>query len=169
MVDHFIKFGLTIFMKNKKVKIILSAFKQWLTSYLKPKKSHLDNGWKFRNKMMEYYLKENNIDDITGGPYNSQHQGAVEAFNKISRFWYQLRIIKKNFCLVDSINDFLISYNDRRYNTTQMRPFKLMTKWMINKLLKKQKKIQLKLEKELNKHRSIQGGKKQENQIVFAF
>ena len=31
---------------------------------------------------MENYLKENNINNIIGGPYNSQRQGAVEAFNK---------------------------------------------------------------------------------------
>ena len=31
---------------------------------------------------MENYLKENNIDHIIEGTYNSQHQGAVEAFNK---------------------------------------------------------------------------------------
>ena len=69
-------------MKNKKTETILSAFKQWLTSYLKPKILHLDNGGEFRNKVIENYLKENNIDHITGGPYNPQHQGAVEAFNK---------------------------------------------------------------------------------------
>ena len=40
-------------MKNKKAKIILSVSKQRLTSYLKPKMLHLDNGWKFRNKVME--------------------------------------------------------------------------------------------------------------------
>ena len=32
--------------------------------------------------MMENYLKENNIDNIIGGAYNPQHQGAVEVFNK---------------------------------------------------------------------------------------
>ena len=31
---------------------------------------------------MENYLKENNIDHIIAVPYNSQHQEAVEAFNK---------------------------------------------------------------------------------------
>ena len=31
---------------------------------------------------MENYLKENNVDHIIGDPYNSQHQGAVEASNK---------------------------------------------------------------------------------------
>ena len=77
------------------------------------------NGGVFRNKVIKNYLKENNIDHITGGPYNLQHQGAVEAFNKtIQDFFYQLRIIKrKKFCLVDSINGFLIYYNERRHST----------------------------------------------------
>ena len=48
----------------------------------------LDNGWKFRNKVKENYLKENSDDNIIGGYYNSQYQGAVEAFNKIIRFFY---------------------------------------------------------------------------------
>ena len=46
------------FNENLKGTIILSAFKQWLTSYLKPIILNLDNGWKFRNKVMENYLKE---------------------------------------------------------------------------------------------------------------
>ena len=53
-----------------------------MTSYLKQKNLNLDNGEEFRNKVMENYLKENNIDHIIEGPYNSQHQVAVEAFNK---------------------------------------------------------------------------------------
>ena len=32
--------------------------------------------------MIENYLKENNIDHITEGLYNPQHQGDVEVFNK---------------------------------------------------------------------------------------
>ena len=53
-----------------------------MTSYLKQKILNLDNGEEFRNKVMENYLKENNIDHIIEVPYNSQHQGAVEAFIK---------------------------------------------------------------------------------------
>ena len=37
---------------------------------------------------MENYLKENNIDHIIEGPYNSQNQGAVEALNKTFKFFY---------------------------------------------------------------------------------
>ena len=81
MVDHFTKF-LGNFNENKKQKTILSAFKQWLTFYLKSKNLHTDNCGEFKNKVMENYLKESNIYHITGGPYNPQHQGAVEALNK---------------------------------------------------------------------------------------
>ena len=37
--------------------------------------------------MKENYLKENNDDNIIRGSYNSQYQGAIEAFNKITRFF----------------------------------------------------------------------------------
>ena len=49
---------------------------------VKTKKLHLDNGEVFRNNVMEIYLKENNIDHIIEGAYNSQHQWVVESFNK---------------------------------------------------------------------------------------
>ena len=39
----------------------------------KTKNLHLDKGEQFRNKVMENYLKENNIDHIIEVPYNSQH------------------------------------------------------------------------------------------------
>ena len=97
----------------------------------KTKNLHLDNDEEFRNKVMKNYLKENNIDHITEGPYNSQHQGTIEAFIKLSRFLIYVKDHQGKFCLVDSINDFLIYYNNRRHNTTEMRPFKLMTRWMI--------------------------------------
>ena len=53
MVDNFTKFWWAILMKNKKTENILSAFKQWLTSYLNPKILHTDNGEEFKNKVME--------------------------------------------------------------------------------------------------------------------
>ena len=40
--------------------------------------------------MKENYLEENNIDHITGGPYNPQHQGAVEVFNKTIQDFFDI-------------------------------------------------------------------------------
>ena len=36
---------------------------------------------------MENYLKENSIDNITGGPYNSQHKGGAKHLIKLPRFF----------------------------------------------------------------------------------
>ena len=81
MVDHFTKFGWAILIKNKKEND-LEWFQTIIDILFKTKKLHLDNDWKFRNKVMENYLKENNVDNIIGVPYNSQHQGSVKSFNK---------------------------------------------------------------------------------------
>ena len=91
---------------------------------------------------MENYLKENNIEHITGDPYNPQHQGSVEAFNKtIQDFFISDKDHQwENFCFVDSINDLLIYYNDRRQSTTQMRPFKLMINMNDKKFAQKSKR-----------------------------
>ena len=95
----------------------MSALKQRLTSYFKPKILHTDNGGEFKNKVMKNYLKENNIEHITRGLYNPQHQGAVESFNKTIKIFILTKDHKgKNFCLIDSINVFLIYYNNRRRN-----------------------------------------------------
>ena len=61
MVNNFTKFGWVILIRNKKTETILSALKQWLTSYLKLKILCTNNSGKFRNKMMENYLKLNNF------------------------------------------------------------------------------------------------------------
>ena len=97
----------------------------------KTKNVHLDNGEEFRNKVMEIIWKENNIDHIIEGHYNSQHQGAVEELNKTFKIFDIRKDHQGRIILVDSINDFLIYYKDRRHNTTEMRPFKLITRWMI--------------------------------------
>ena len=54
----------------------------------KTKKMHTGNDGEFKNKMMENYLNENNIDHITGGPDNPKHQGVFEVFNKTIQNFY---------------------------------------------------------------------------------
>ena len=75
----------------------MSVSKQKLTSYLKPKMLHLDNGWKFKNKVIQNCLKENNIDYIIECPYNSQHQEAVESFNKAIKIFDISQGSSRNF------------------------------------------------------------------------
>ena len=65
----------------------MNAFKRWITSYLKSIILHLDNGWKFRNKVMENYLKENNIDLIKGGPYYPQIKKPLKRLIKLFKIF----------------------------------------------------------------------------------
>ena len=76
-------------------------------------------------KRWKIIKKDNNIDHITGGPYNTQHKGAVEAFNKTTQDFLisEKGSSRENICLVDSINDLLIYYNNRRYSTSQAKTF----------------------------------------------
>ena len=98
----------------------------------KTKYLHLDNDRKFRNIAMENYLKENNVDHIIGVLIIHNIKELLKHLIKLSRFLISTKDHhKRKFCLVDSINDLLIYYNDRRHNTTQMRPFKLITRSMI--------------------------------------
>ena len=46
------------------------------------------NGGEFRNKVIESYLKENNIDHITGDHYNPQYQETFEVFNKTIQIYF---------------------------------------------------------------------------------
>ena len=86
------------FNKNKMEETILSAFKQSLTFYFKQKILHTDNGREFRNKVLEIYFKENNIDHITWGSYNHNIKESLKRLIKLFKiFWYQLRIIKGSF------------------------------------------------------------------------
>ena len=61
-----------------------------MTSYLKPKILHTDNGGEFRDLVVTIYLKENNINHITRCLYNTQHQGVVEVFNKTIQDFFDI-------------------------------------------------------------------------------
>ena len=52
----------------------------------KTKKLHLDNGEEFRNKVMENYLKENNIDRIIEGTYINNIKEPLKHLIKLSIF-----------------------------------------------------------------------------------
>ena len=74
-----------------------------------------DNGREFKNDILEEICESKGIARIYGEHYNPQHQGAVEAFNRtVQNFLTSAKDRQKNrYNLEESINDFLIYYNDR--------------------------------------------------------
>ena len=115
MVDHFTKYGWIIPLNDKKAETILRAFKN-----ASPRIIFLID---FRliteessKKILEKFCESKGIARIYGVPYNPQHQGSVEAFNRtVQNFLTSAKDHQKDrYNLEESINDFLIYYNDRR-------------------------------------------------------
>ena len=61
-----------------------------------------------------------------GVPYNPQHQGAVEAFNRTAQDFLALARDHQedSYNLEDSISDFLLYYNNRKHSTTKVASYK---------------------------------------------
>ena len=82
IIEHFSKFGILVVLENKDAKNILQNLKLFFEFNGFQKELGSDNGREFKNKLIENYLNEKNIDYIHGMPYNPHSQGVVERFHK---------------------------------------------------------------------------------------
>ena len=83
-----------------------------------------DNGAELKNKIINQFCTERNVQQIYEVTYYPQHQGAVEAFNRTAQDFLTLAKNQQidSYNLEDSITDFLLYYNDRRHTTTKVAP-----------------------------------------------
>ena len=110
MIDHFTKYNWIETLKEKTARIILRVFKRWIWTHYIPTILQTDNGTEFKNKTMNQFCQENNIQLVYGVPYNPQHRGAVEAFNRTVQDFLTLARDHQgdSYNLEDSISDFLL-------------------------------------------------------------
>ena len=139
MVDHFTKYGWIIPLKDKASLTVLRAFKKWITTHNTPMILQTDNGAEFKNKIISQFCSERNVQQIYGVPYNPQHQGAVEAFNRTVQDFLTLAKDQQmdSYNLEDSIADFMLYYNGRKHSTTKVAPYKAMKNWWDKELMEK--------------------------------
>ena len=83
MVDPFTKNGWIVQLKDKASLIVLKTFRKWITSHNTPMILQSDNEAEFKNNIINKFCSERNVQKIYGVPYNLQHQGTVEAINRI--------------------------------------------------------------------------------------
>lgn len=81
IIDQFSRFGYIYQLKNKETSTVLKKIKKFLSIIGNPKEFGFDNGKEFKNKLLEEYCKEENIDIIHGIPYMPHSQGTVERFH----------------------------------------------------------------------------------------
>ena len=69
-------------MKDKASLTVLRALRKRITIHNTQMILQTDNGAEFKNRIINQFCSERNVQQIYGVPYNPQHQGAVEAFNR---------------------------------------------------------------------------------------
>ena len=145
MVDHFTKYRWIVPLKDKKAENILIAFKKRFFTHNVPLSLQTDNGTEFKNSVLTEFCKQKKIKQIFGTPYNPQHQGAVEVFNRTVKDF--LTVAKDHqrdkYNIEECLSDFHIYFNDRLHSTTKVAPYVAMVNVGDKELLKKLDKILL--------------------------
>ena len=99
-----------------------------------------------QNNVIEKLCESKGIAKIYGIHYNSHHQEAAETFNRtVQNFMTSSKDHQKDrYNLEESINDFLIYYNDREDLTLKVTPFRVImnvkNKDLIHKILENTRK-----------------------------
>ena len=103
-------------------------FKKWVTTYNIPLSLQTDNGTEFNNSVLKEFCKQKKIKQIFGTPYNPQHQGAVEAFNRTFQDFLTMAKDhqREKYNIEECLCDFLIYYNVRVHSTTKVAPYVAM-------------------------------------------
>ena len=78
-----------------------------------------DNGGEFSSREFKQFLLKYNVEHKFGLPYRPKLQVAVESFNRTIQVFLEMAKyqLKENYDFEDSINDFLIYYNNRKHST----------------------------------------------------
>ena len=153
MVDHFSKYARARWIPDKKSITVIKALKSCLTTHNKPRMIQSDNGGEFSSREFKQFLLKYNIEHKFGPPYRPKWQGAVESFNKTIQIFLEMAKYqyKENYDLEDSVNDFLIYYNNRKHSTTGIAPYHVMRnandEHLISKVKLKTEKIRQKIKR----------------------
>ena len=133
IIDHFSKLCKSYLLINKSSLSILNCIKDFIEIYGKPKSLGSDNGREFKNKLIEDYLKNNNIKFVHGFPYKPNSQGVVEIVHKTIKTGLILRKLNntKNFDLKEALEETVKAYNDTIHSVTKATPLEIF--WSTNK------------------------------------
>lgn len=122
VIDMFSKYAFTVPLKNKSSVSLRDAFRRIFSTGRVPTKLQTDKGTEFTNKLLQDYLKENEVHFFTTTNTNIKC-AVVERFNrtlKMKMFKYlTAKSTKKYIDVLSSLTD---SYNRSKHSTTKMRP-----------------------------------------------
>jgi hypothetical protein len=118
VIDIFTKFAWSIPLKDKTGKSILDGFKQIVKESNRiPKNIWVDEGKEFYNKLMDEWLKENNI--IRYSTHGEHKSVVIERFNRTLKELMWKRFTAENTRnWIEMIDKLVHSYNNNRIHST---------------------------------------------------
>ena len=122
VIDVFSKYAWSIPIRDKTGKNITEAFNKILKqSNRKPDKLWVDQGSEFFNRVMDQWLKSNDIER-----YNTFNEGkavVVERFNRTikSRMW-KFFSANNTYRYIDVLDELIRQYNNSRHRSIKMNP-----------------------------------------------
>ena len=143
-VDNFSKYGWAIPLKNKYASTIKDSFEQIITtSKRKPNLIETDDGKDFANKILETYLKSQNIKRYSR--YTSKGAVFAERFNRTIRNLLKKPVFENGDAnWIDILDSIIKKYNNTVHSSTKMTPIKASKvtnqKKVLNNLQEKREK-----------------------------
>jgi len=131
IIDLYTRFAWAIPLLNKKAESVKVAFENLFESDPNriPRKLYVDNGKEFYNKIMEDFLKENDIDiystfnqpdERSQGP---SHNPVIERFNRtLKSLMYKKFTERGNRIWVDVLPDLINFYNNKIHSSIGVTP-----------------------------------------------
>ena len=122
IIDIFSKFVWCIPLKDKTGQTVSDAFKQVVKeTNRQPQKLWVDEGKEFYNKLMNDWLKENDIERYSS--YGEHKSAIVERFNRTLKEMMWKRFDAENTTnWIDMIDGLISKYNNRIHSTIGMTP-----------------------------------------------
>ena len=122
IIDVLSKYAWSIPLKNKKAETVLEGIKNVIQeSGRSPEKIYVDQGGEFYNKIMDQWLKNNNI--IRYSTYGEHKSCIVERFNRTLKTNMWKRFTSDNTRRwIDMLPELMKNYNNKVHTSIKMKP-----------------------------------------------
>ena len=120
-VDIFSKYVWVVPLKTKQGQELVKAFQTILSSGREPNKLQTDQGTEFLNRVLQKFLRENNIDFFTVN--SGLKASVVERFNRtFKNKMYKYFTAKNTLTYIDVLPKLVKSYNNTYHRSIKMKP-----------------------------------------------
>ena len=120
-IDIFSKYAWVVPLKTKQGQELVKAFQMILSSGRKPNKLQTDQGTEFLNRVLQKFLRDNNIDFFTVN--SGLKASVVERFNRtFKNKMYKYFTAKNTLTYINVLPQLVSSYNNTYHRSIKMKP-----------------------------------------------